>query len=385
MRLQHFIEANVDAILGEWVDFARTRTGADSMTFVALRDHAAGMLAQIVSDLGTFQSPREQFEKSQGANDPAELQSAVREALHVDSAAEIHGADRATSGFTVSEMVAEFRALRASVLRLWITARVTLDATDLDDLMRFNEAIDQAVSESVSRFSRDLDRSREMFVAVLSHDLRTPLQTVLLTMAQLLAAPSLDAPQKKALHRARRSTERMNRMIDDLLDFTRSRMGAGVGIVIRDMDVAAVVREAVDEVAVAFPASQFTATVDGPMPGRCDPDRLKQVLGNLLTNAAEYGLDSAPIVVAAHGTTSEVVIEVRNHGSVIAPDDLPGLFGPFKRLRQGESPDADPRHLGLGLYIADQIVAAHGGRIDVTSTATDGTCFAVRLPRHHPS
>lgn len=381
MRLQHFIEVNIEAILLEWVAFARTRTGADGMNLVALRDHAAAMLTQIVADLGTPQSPAEQFEKSQGPSEPAALRSTVEEALHEDSAAETHGADRATSGYTVSEMVAEFRALRASVLRLWIETRVTLDQTDLNDLMRFNEAIDQAVAESVLRFSRDLDRARDMFVAILSHDLRTPLQSVLLTTTQLLAAPSLTPAQEKALHRARRSTERMNTMIDDLLDFTRSRMGAGVGIVIRDTDVATVVREAVDEVAVAFPTNGFTATIDETLPGRCDPDRLKQVLGNLLANAAEHGASGTSVLVTANGTPTEVVIEVRNHGTVIPSDDMAGIFGPFKRLRHGVAIAADPRHLGLGLYIADQIVLAHGGRIDVTSTVADGTCFTVRLPR----
>ena len=94
MRLQHFIEVNIEAILLEWVAFARTRTGADGMNLVALRDHAAAMLTQIVADLGTPQSPAEQFEKSQGPSEPAALRSTVEEALHEDSAAETHGADR---------------------------------------------------------------------------------------------------------------------------------------------------------------------------------------------------------------------------------------------------------------------------------------------------
>ena len=158
MRLADFIETNLEPILAEWVTFARTRPGSGAMDLTALRDHAAEMLAIIVTDLRTTQTDDEQHTKSYGADpDPRSA----------ETAAETHGAGRATSGFTVSEMVAEFRALRASVLRLWTESRGALDSDDVVDMVRFNEAVDQALAESMTRFTHSLDQSQDMFVAIL--------------------------------------------------------------------------------------------------------------------------------------------------------------------------------------------------------------------------
>ncbi|HYW49363.1 MAG TPA: sensor histidine kinase [Gemmatimonadaceae bacterium] len=382
VRLQEFIRDNSEPILAEWVAFARKRTGADGTNLIALRDHAADMLRQIADDLATPQTPREQFDKSQGTVEEShgDEQSDAHPECD-DSAAEAHGSGRANSGFTVGEMVAEFRALRASVLRLWIGQRVTLAQTDLDDMMRFNEAIDQAVAESVSRFTRDMDSSRDMFIGVLSHDLRTPLQSVLMTTEHLLHSTRIEAHEVEALGRAHRSAQRMQRMIDELLDFTRSRLGGGISITTGDIDVAAVARESVEEVSATCPDHSFDVQVDAALPGQYDGDRLRQVFVNLLANAAEHGLAGTPISLTASGSDSEIVVAVRNAGPVIAPEAMAGLFGPYKRLRQGAGTPRNSRHLGLGLYIAEQIVTAHGGQIDVTSTDADGTCFTTRLPR----
>ncbi len=383
MRLQEFIETNLEEILAEWVAFARTRDAAEGMNLSALRDHAGGMLHQIARDLGTPQSRREQFDKSQGTSD-SQPQAAVPGnpgAGDEVTAAETHGAERAKSGFTVGDMVAEFRALRATVLRLWIHRYGMHDAADLEDLMRFNEAIDQAVAESLARFTADIDHARDMFVAILSHDLRMPLQTVLLT-AQLLEASSLGAPQQEALQRAKRSTKRMYRMIDDLLDFTRSRLGAGIGIVLRDIDLARVVHEGVEEFALAFPEQKLVFSGDEAIPCRADADRIKQLLINLLDNAVEHGEPGQPIHIDVLKQDGAGVLKVLNQGPAIARQDLQRIFDPFKRLLPGTAVVEDPRHLGIGLFIAEQIVEGHGGRLTVTSTDADGTCFSARLPIH---
>jgi hypothetical protein len=166
MRLSKFILANRSAILAEWEAFALTCTPASgSMNMTALADHANDMLTVIAKDLDTPQDERERAEKSKG-NAPAD------ESIE-DTAAEEHGAGRAESGFTVEQMVAEFRALRASVIRLWVKDRQgELAREDVEEMTRFNEAIDQALAESVVRYTQDVDSSKEMFLAMLGHDLR---------------------------------------------------------------------------------------------------------------------------------------------------------------------------------------------------------------------
>lgn len=371
MRLSDFIEANLEPILGEWVTFARKQTGADGMQKSALRDHAAEMLRVIAADLRTPQSSSEQFVKSQGE---------APSTLGKTTAAEAHGVGRASSGFSVSETMAEFRALRASVLHLWTQSRVTLSGPEVLDLMRFNEAIDQALAESVEQYTGAVDQSQDMFVAILGHDLRTPLHTVTLVTEHVLEAGLLDAQSAQLMARAVRSAKRMGRMIDDLLDFTRSRMGAGVPVDPQEIDLAVVLAEAAEEMRSASPHQVFDVQLTGNLRGRWDGARLTQVLVNLLGNAVQHGHASLPVQLSGTGKADEVMIEVRNRGPVIPAQELRGLFSPFKRLR-GHSDVTDAHHLGLGLYIADQIIAAHGGHIEVTSTAHAGTCFSAHLPR----
>lgn len=385
MRLADFITTHTDDILAEWVTFAAT-AGPVGMArdWATLGDHAREMLTAIVADLRTPQTDAEQTAKSKGHAPAAPLTAASAGAshgTHADTPAEVHGAGRAESGFTLDAMVAEYRALRASVIRLWTATNGTLTGADLEDLMRFNEAIDQSLAESITRYTLDLERSKEMFLAVLGHDLRTPLGAVLMSSQFMLDTGELAEPHLTLTTRIVGSARRMNAMVGDLLDFTRSRLGSGVPIARAQMDLGAVARQAVDEVAAAQPGSVLQFETSGDLRGAWDAARLSQMLTNLLGNAVQHGAAGTAIRVRTDGEAGAVVLRVQNRGPAIPPVDLPDLFSPLKRLRASDPAANASGNLGLGLYIAEGIVTAHGGTIAVTSSAGAGTEVTVRLPR----
>lgn len=373
MRLADFIEENGEAILAEWVTFAgRAGPAGEAMDLQELRDHAMDMLAAIVTDLRTPQTDAEQAAKSKG--------DAPEEEGREETAAEIHGAGRAESGFTVAEMVSEYRALRASVIRLWVDKCGHLSITDFDDLLRFNEMIDQSVAESVTRYTEDIERSKEVFLGILGHDLRTPLGAIIMASQFMLDTAALEEPNLALMTRIARSGRRMNGMVGELLDFTRSRLGSNMPITRAPMDLAKEAGNAVDEIRAAYPESQLQLNASGDLTGDWDCARIGQVLANLLGNAAQHGTPRTMISLTARGELKEVVLQVHNRGAPIPPADIPMLFSPFKRLAN-PGDGGNNGSLGLGLYIVERIVTAHGGSIDVNSSDAGGTFFTVRLPR----
>ena len=375
MRLAEFITTHSEPILADWVTFAESCSPAGStMDLTGLRDHAQAMLHTFVADLGTPQTAAEQQAKSTGNGAP-HLPGAA-------TAAEVHGSGRAESGFTVGEMVSEYRALRASVIRLWTADSGELTGADLQDLMRFNEAIDQALAESITRYTQDLDRAREVFLAILGHDLRTPIGAISMSAQFMIDTNELHEPHLTLTNRMLGSSKRMLQMVADLLDFTRGRLGAGVPIAPVSTDLRNVIREGVEEVAAARPTAVYQYTATGDLRGRWDADRISQAVVNLLDNAAQHGTTGGTINVAAHGEPDEVVLRIHNYGRAIPADELAGIFSPFKRVHNETPSGRDPGNLGLGLYIAERIATAHGGRIDVRSSHEAGTLFTVRLPRN---
>jgi signal transduction histidine kinase len=370
VRLSEFIVANLEKILVEFEAFARSIVPADSMDIAALRDHAKEMLNVIVHDLETPQTSSESIDKSKGDLDTAQ-------GAH-GTPAQLHGLGRSQSGFTVSQMVSEYRALRASVIRLWIEASGELKGPDLDDVIRFNEAIDQALAESTVRFMKDLDSTKEKFLGILGHDLRTPLGAVI-TSAKFMRemgglAPTVDKLAGTILS----SGERMNAMVDDLLDFTRSRLGHSIPIVRQPADLERLLHASVEEVKAAHPKVVLKLETSGNLRGDWDGARLSQVLSNLLSNAISHGSTGTPVTVQARGEANSVVFTVHNFGSPIPRDRLEHIFNPLSR---SATSSGNSDHLGLGLYIADQVVGAHHGTIEVSSSLEDGTTFTVCLPR----
>jgi CheY-like chemotaxis protein len=219
-------------------------------------------------------------------------------------------------------------------------------------------------------------RMHEMFVGVLGHDLRNPLSSIL-TSARFLERQVEDEAVRRPLRRMISSANRMNDMIEQLLDLTRARLGGGLGFLRARsaVDVGELVTRVVDELRAATPGRVLTVATSGDGATAGDPTRLLQMFSNIVSNALQHGVKGAPVSVSVEGG-EDISVTVRNEG-VVAPDLLPRIFDPFR----GARPLSGPRGLGLGLFIARQIVEAHHGTITVTSTPADGTAVTVKLPR----
>jgi signal transduction histidine kinase len=377
MRLADFILGNTESILVEWEAFARTvwpRGGKSDP--VALRDHAEDILRATAWDMKSDQTVAEQSDKSRGGG-PAGAGSD-----RVDGASDVHAVGRVRSGFDVMAVVAEYRALRASVVRLWRESAPDADRRDLADLTRFNESIDQSLTEAIRSYTQRVDRSRQMFLAILGHDLRNPLNSVMMSAEELAQAGQLDGESSTMVSQIAASASAMARMISDLLDFTASGIDAAMPLARVTMDLGALCREVVDETRAGHPTSEVRYEPGGDLAGEWDAARLRQVVSNLLGNAVQHGADGGAVGLSVHGDGPSVRLAVRNGGPPIPPDALPTIFDPLVR---DAAPDARkprrPGSIGLGLYIAREVVVAHGGVIDVQSFPEVGTVFSVRLPR----
>lgn len=366
MPLGQFIGRHHDEIIGEFSAFARTLIppGSD-MTEVELRDHAKDMLTAIAQDLDTEQSAAEQSEKAKGHGWANVMAASGR----------LHAEGRIEHGFTPCQMLAEFRALRASVLRLYERS----GQTDFKGVTRFNEAIDEVLTESMTRYAAKTDLYRDQFIGILGHDLRSPLSAITAGAALLAASANDDHRQARVAARILNSAQRMGRMIGDLLDLTRTRLGGTIPLKRVPLDLQQLCDEVVLEVQAAHPDVVVHFGVSGNVTGEWDPDRLAQVVSNLLGNAIQHG-GGGPITLEAHGVDENVALSVHNDGNPIPAALQASVFEPLAR---GESDEAT-HGIGLGLFIARAIVARHGGEIRLRSAHGLGTTFEVLLPRTSP-
>ncbi|MFL5299603.1 MAG: sensor histidine kinase [Anaeromyxobacteraceae bacterium] len=217
----------------------------------------------------------------------------------------------------------------------------------------------------------------DQILAIVGHDLRNPLGAIVMSGALLQKKGELAGWQAKTVERVLGSAARMGRIISDLLSYTHTRLGAGIPIARRPSDVAEVARKTVDELRAAHPQARIELAVEGDATGDFDPDRLEQVVSNLVSNAVDHGEDDAPVEVRLSGDAGAVRIDVRNRGEM-PPGIVPHAFEAFTRPPDTSGKKASG--LGLGLYIAREIVLRHGG--DITVRSADGaTAVRVVLPR----
>lgn len=366
-----FLRDNADEILRAWDEFAATveHEGIE-LDMKGLRDHAAQILEAIAIDMERPQSPAAQAAKSRG--------EALPVAGAADTAAETHADTRMVAGFAVGAMLTEYRALRASVLRLWSLRTQRAEPEDIEQITRFNEAIDQAIAESVSRYTRQAKRASDLFIGVLGHDIRNPLGTILMATEYLVRSGKLEASAARPI---RQSVARIRELTEQVVDLTRGQTGLPMPIERKSFDLADVAADILMETRIRHPDANLQLEVgEGAFTGQWDRGRMGQLFSNLLANAVHYGSRAEPIVLRLSRSGDVVSAEVRNRGRVIPAHDSRRIFDALARGTTGDPEKRGSDGLGLGLYICKEIVLAHGGSLDVRSDAAEGTRFVAALP-----
>ena len=305
----------------------------------------------------------------QGVIHPDDLPEAIRRWTHALA--------------TGDEYEIEFRLLGDDGHYRWHLGRARPLRDEKGTVVRWfgtNTDIDEA-----KLIREDLKRRSEFeqhLVGIVSHDLRNPLNAILLSAGAMQRREDLDPKATRAIDRILSSADRASRMIRDLLDFTRVRLGGAIPLAVATVDVPELVRAGVDELEAANPTRKISVTHGGEPEAFCDPDRLTQVLQNLTQNAINYSSEGTPVTVSTFGDAQQITLSVHNDGNPIPPDKLGRIFEPLQRATLDV--DRTGRSIGLGLYIVRSIVKAHGGGVDVRSNAGEGTTFTIRLPRALP-
>ncbi|MET0209107.1 MAG: sensor histidine kinase [Burkholderiaceae bacterium] len=375
--LAAYVVDNVDAIVDEWEAFARTRgIAASTLSSDDLRDHARIVLQAVATDMASQQDAAQQHAKSIG------------NVLHrrdgdVPRTCRMHAQHRFEQGFTLSEMVSEYRALRASVIRRWTAELDVATGSQLQALTRFGEALDEGLTESIAWYSQRLEDSRNLLVGALAHDLRGPLGAVAMSAQYLLRTDRLGDAELRAVSRIAASSARMSRYVSDLLDFTQTLLGAGIPVRRLEVDLSALCEDVVDELRAANPLARIEFDTDGELLGSYDASRLSQLVGNLVSNAIIHGDPVQPVIVTVRRIADGACVSVQNAGNQIPPAALATLFQPLMQTRDDGERRRGASGLGLGLYIARGIALAHGGTITVRSD-TIATVFTAELPFDRP-
>ena len=298
---------------------------------------------------------------------------------------------RPHAAWAVLPLLADDGCLGAVGLAFAEPQRFDLDARSFLSWLALKsaQAMDRArLQEAETRARQDAERIgrlQERLMAIVGHDLRTPLSSIALGTSVMFQRGGLEPAQASTLSRIAASAQRMTSIIRDLLDFSRARQGQLIALEPRAADVDEICRRVLLEFEERVEGPRLRLAVSGDAGAEVDPERLGQVVSNLVGNALHHGAGS-PVLVAVVGGPDELAIEVHNRGPPIPPGVLPEIFEPFRRGAEegAEAPNARDG-VGLGLFIVREIVRAHGGQVAVRSTAEDGTCFTVRLPRRRPA
>jgi signal transduction histidine kinase len=352
--LTEFLRSHREEIIQTWVSATTELPVARALSRAHRRDHIPQLIDAMVDAIER--------------GDSTSVSLAQIPLVHVD--------ERWAQNYDLRDVVAEYRLLRRVILDMYAREITSENAGErVRPMVTLNENLDHAITDAVDHFSTQRERTREYFIGILSHDLREPLHVIAMNAALLLRRdeplPNADLRQ---VARIASGAARMERLISDLLDVTRSRLGGGLPMTPVATDLGRIAGDIVDDLASANPGRDIRCTTDAAEPGlsgHWDSARLTQLVSNLIANALKHGSDPIEVRVRP-GDAGTVVLEVCNQGEIL-PELRDHMFEPFFTSDQRSG-------IGLGLYIAREIALAHDGELELIESAGE-TLFRLVLPR----
>jgi hypothetical protein len=329
------------------------------------------ILTAMVDDMESPQSLEEQAEKSKGKG----LRGGA-----LDRISTLHARMRLNSGFNLEQAVSEYRALRSSILFLWVRSRPSNDDVVLSEVTRFNETVDQAIAEIIRRYADRSERYSDVFLGILSHEVRNMLNNIRLSGEILKGGGTLQEAQSVSTARILRGVRSIDRLMNDLSILVRSRMRIQLPLTKTDADLGAICEQTLEEVKASHRNTDFELETVGDLRGVWDHERLGQVIFNLVVNAVIHA-SAKHVRIIAEDQGPDVVLRVTNQGVPIPAEMQDSIFDPFVSADAASSSAPTKTGLGLGLFIVREIVNGHEGTVEVASTESEGTTFTVRLPR----
>ena len=374
------LQSKRDAIVERWIQAVRNELADGSEYDFELRNHIPFFIDAMIQML---------HDEAEGIR--------KKELGNYDTVGRDHGSQRYRLGFDLKALVKEYGLLRDIMLDIAVETQANISPQELRLLTNFTFA---AIADAVEEHARQEQQEKhdaqaaeisalnernafEKYLSgIVSHDLRNPLSAIIMTTGAHLRRNKDDKHATTGFARIEQAAKRALGMVENLLDFTQTRLGNELPILRKNVCLHDVVRKTIEEIVQAHPDANFDTHVRGDVRGDWDADRLAQVVQNLAINAYVYGARSDPIRIAIVGTTEDVRLRVNNMGHPISSEHLACIFNPMQRATS----DATAKQsIGLGLYIVWHIVAAHGGSTEVTSTSEAGTTFTIHLPRHAPA
>ncbi|WP_437756215.1 ATP-binding protein [Sorangium sp. So ce1389] len=374
-RVLSLLRERKDELMRQWTSCIRHDPKipqASALDEEELRDYTPRLLEDLIDSLAQSAQPG-----TPGGASGQEIGSS--------EAAKLHVSHRLAQRYSLAEELRELGALRSVIIDMFVRERVILGDGEAQLVhSALDEVMVTAAVEVERTTSAELRRDvalRELFIAILGHDLRTPLSAVRFATATLLKHEDVTAAVARLVQRIAASNDRAVRMVEDMLDLTRVRCHGGLPVEPKQVDLRSICRQVTVELELSHPEHTIRLKAHGDGHGMWDPGRMEQLMSNLIGNAVHYSPPEEPVLVELRGQDQAVVLEVSNRGSPIPPELLPVIFDPFRRGDQQHEDMRRSKGLGLGLFIAKAIVDAHGGSIEVTSKPEQGTTFRVMLPR----